>query len=95
MEKLEKANLLKEQIDRLEDFIGLIVNGQKFDKNYQKQNELSGLTLSAHIWTGSDNPRYEKGIREKEVITAFVNGGLSILQDTLKLKKEEFDKIFF
>ena len=93
-EKIRIVKKLEEEIDNLESFIDLAKIGDIFDTKYNGQNMFTGLNISANIYTGTDNPRYEKGIREGETISAFIKAGLQTLESILKLKKEELEGMF-
>lgn len=98
-EKLKKAQELNESIRRIESFIGLARNAQKIDEKNASNNELNGInkfigcSISAHISTGSQSPRYEKTIVDNDVIAGLMTGGLSVVEEMLKDKREELSKI--
>jgi hypothetical protein len=93
-EKLKQANQLKQDIEKLKDFIAFIQNGQKYNERYKTQNYFYHLSLSARICTGSDSPSYENELTDKEDIKKFVNAGIETLEIILKEKTDIFENIF-
>ena len=94
IEYLNKANELREQVDELQSFIELIENGQLFDKRYNGQNEFIQISLSADIWTGSDNPNYTRNLKNSDSIKLFVNSGIETLKKLKEEKEREFRLLF-
>jgi hypothetical protein len=98
-EKLKKAQELNESIQIIESFIELAHKAQEIDEKNAKYNELNGVNtfigcqISAYISTGSQSPRYEKTIKDNDVIVGLMTGGLSVVKEMLKDKKEELSKI--
>jgi len=94
MDKLKLANKLNEQIDELSGFISIIESGKKYDERYKKQNSFYNMNIGAYICTGSDSPRYDKSIKDNEIITAFVEAGVSTLIRILDDKKNKLEELF-
>lgn len=91
-EKLQQANKLSEEITELEGFIKLAKEGA--GANEYGKNKFGGLSISAYIWTGSDNPVYQKRIESDEAITVFVIAGIKELESLLEKKKIMLSNIF-
>lgn len=94
-EKLKRANSLKEEIDRIKDFKNLCQRGNEWSEKYQKHNEFCSIILSAKIWTGSDNPRYEQALNylNEKTITRIVERILPVLVEDLSRLEEELNNI--
>ena len=68
-EKLERANKLNKEIKNIKAFLDAIIRGQEFYRDDKdKKNRLINLELSAYIWTGNDNPRYDTSLCVDDVI---------------------------
>jgi hypothetical protein len=99
-EKIKKAEKLGEVISRMESFIKLAHKAQEIDEVNKKNNELKGInrfvgcTISAYISTGSQSPQYKETIIDDNVIVSLMTGGLSCLEENLKTRKEELEKMF-
>lgn len=92
-EKLKKANKLSEDIEKLKDFKDLCEQGGAFSEKYQKQNTFQGLSISAKIWTGSDNPRYEKGFSIESVVKEIADAIIPILETNIQKFEKELNEI--
>ena len=93
MDKLEKANNLREEIKQIESFLRLLKRGNKFEKDYGQWNAFTSMTISANIWTGSDNPNYHKVIENKEAMNACAESMIIALEKLLKAKRDSFYSI--
>lgn len=71
-EKIKEINSLNRSIQELQDFLWLLDNSDidsKYgEKNEPKRNEFSMFWIESHLWTGSDNPRYEKKLNDRDTM---------------------------
>lgn len=98
-EKLKKAQRLHSSIQEIEAFINVARKAQEVDITNAKENELHGVNrftnciIRAYISTGSQSPTCEKVIMDNDVIVGLMTGGLSVVEEILKDKKEELSEI--
>lgn len=87
---IHRINLLNSTIEELEEFLSLIeksnIESGYGDKKTPKLNEFEYLYISSYIWTGSQNPRYEKKIRDRETINVLAD----VMKSVLRLKLSEY-----
>lgn len=73
-ETIKKINQLYKTIGELKSFLSLIENSNVessySEKKNLKRNEFELLHVTSRIYTGSDNPRYDKRIEDRETINA-------------------------
>ena len=68
-EKIKEINSLNYSIGSLIDFLWLLESSD-IDTTYgkNKRNEFSMFWAKSYLWTGSDNPGYEKNITDRETM---------------------------
>ncbi len=96
-EKIEKINKLTVSIGELKAFLELLeetnVDSEYGDKMKPKRNEFSRLYVQSYIWTGSDNPSYEKKISDRETINELAEVMKVVLRGKIELKEMELKSL--
>lgn len=94
MDKLKQAEKLNTEIDELEAFLPIAEQGGAYSEKYKNQNTFSRLYIEANIWTGRDNPRYEKYLRSQEVIKDLMDMCVPLIKAKIAQKKAELENMF-
>lgn len=96
-EKIAEINLLDRQIDELTKFLWLLENSNikssYSEKNKEKINEFSKFFVESHLWTGSDNPRYNNKLTDKETMNELSELMKPLLRSKLAEKKSRLDAL--
>lgn len=80
-EKIKKINEINSEIEKAQEFLYLVKRGGEFSEKYKKQNNFCSLNLASYIYTGSDNPRYDKSLQNPILIKKIADNIKSILED--------------
>jgi len=93
-EKIKEINSLNESISELKDFLWLLENSD-IDSTYgkNKRNEFSMFWVKSYLWTGSDNPAYEKKIRDKETMNELSKVMKVVLTAKIAEKKSKLESL--
>lgn len=96
-EKIDLINKLEDEINELDDFIKSLKKGNTVsefsEKNDQKKDTFSCLSLEAMFWTGRDKCRYEKSIKTESTINKLKNAILVILEQELEIKQLKLQQL--
>lgn len=92
--KIQKAKKLQDDIAQLKNFINLCNNGHQYSEQHKGQNKFRSLTVSADIWTGSQNPNYKESILNHDTIKLIIIATELLLKDRLKEQEDELTSMF-
>lgn len=92
-EKIERARKVNNYLSQAEKMLDLAKNGGIMSEQYKKLNTFRGISLSAFIWTGSDNPRYSQELDDTDAIKELANALIAPLEKKIQQYKEELDSL--
>jgi len=93
-EKINKINSLDSEIGNIESALYVYgAHGKLYQGDKNKQNRISSILVTNHIWTGSQNPRYERALTSEDAIDKITEVTITILSQLVKEKKEELEKL--
>ncbi len=99
-EKIEKLNAIKYNIEKNEEFLDLLIENNTYYRdnkgqiNIRKTNIIYRISCAGRIWTGSDNPNYNRTIQDKKLITKIIDSSKDVIKEHIEEQKQELENIF-
>jgi len=93
-DKIKQINSLNENIKELESLLWLLENSD-IDSTHgkNKRNEFSMFCVKSYLWTGSDNPSYEKKITDRETMNELSKVMKLVIVSQINQKKLKLENL--